>query len=506
VSTAAKDLTAAAGDDVLSTGQAGGMVIRGSAWRAAAGLAGSVVGIGTAALLLRHLGVAESGRYVTVISLLAIAVAIADTGLNVSGSRWLALRTPAARSELIANILGQRMVIMPLAVALTVCFTVIVGYPERMVVGTVLAGAGFLLMALANAWLLRLTVELRNVGLATVDFIRQVVTFVGVAVLVVLGARLTPFFAVQILVGVVILALIPFLVGPRAFVAPRFDRDEQSVLLRSALPLAAALALGQVYFRLVIVLMSLISSPRQTGYYGASLRAIEAPVAISILVAGVALPLLSAAARDDRARLRYAVRGLSMGAVVAGVLVILVTARIAEPVMVIIGGERFRPAGDVLRIQVGVLLFNALYQMWTVALVALGRQRELILANALALVGLGLFSLALVPEFGARGGAAASVLGDALLACLIYWRLHRFAGPMTFGIGFVARVAVAAALATVPLLIPALPNVAAAALAGIIFLGVGHAIGMVPPEVAQAFSLRGLFSLRARRSASGGDR
>src|SRR5207244_6795051 len=157
---------------------------------------------------------------------------------------------------------------------------------------------------------------------------------------------------------------------------------------------------------LVILLMSLISSPEQTGYFGGSLRATETLVSIPLLVAGVALPLLAAAARDDRARLRYAVEGLSEGAVIGGVLVVLVTARAAEPVMAIIGGPAFRPAGAVLRIEVGALLFIALYQIWTASLIALGRQRELILTNSLGLVGVAVFAAILVPLFGAEGGAA----------------------------------------------------------------------------------------------------
>jgi O-antigen/teichoic acid export membrane protein len=483
-------------DDVLTSPEAGGKVIRGSAWRVGANLAGSVVGIATAALLLRYLGVDESGRYVAVLSLLAIPVAVADMGLNVSGSRWLALSRPADRPRLIANILGQRLLIMPAAVLLAVCFAALVGYPPRMVAGTALAGTGFLIMALANVLLLRLTVELRNAGLASVDFLRQAVTLAGVGLLIALGAKLTPFFAVQIVVGLVVVALIPLLVGAGAFVLPRFDRDEQHLLLRSAFPLAAALALGQIYFRLVIVLMSLISTPRQTGYYAGSLRAIEVPVNISILVAGVALPLLAAAARDDLERLRYAIRGLSEGAVIAGVLVVLVTVRAAEPVMVIIGGPHFRPAGAVLRIQVWVLLFSALYQIWTASLLALGRQRELILTNVLALGGLAVVAVVLVPQFGAQGGAAASVLGDALLAGLIYWRLRAGIGRVMVRVGFLARVAAAAAVAVSALLIPGLPDLVAAALAGVLFLGVGQLIGMLPEELRDALGASGLLARR----------
>ncbi len=440
-------------DDVLTSGEAGGKVIRGSAMRVGAAGAGIVVGVPTAALLLRHLGVSESGRYVTVLSLVAIASSVVDLGLNVSGSRELALRAPGDRTALRANILGQRLWVTPIAVVAIVCFALAVRYPSRMVIGAALAGSGLYLVALADALLLRLTVELRNAGLAFVDFLKQAVTLVCVALLVALNARLLPFFTVLIVVGVVVLAITPLLAGWDVFVLPRFDRPEQGVLLRRALPLATALVLGQVYFRLVILFMSLISNPQQTGYYGGSLRAMEALVGIPILVAGVALPLLAAAARDDRARLRYAIEGLSEGAIIAGVLLVLVTVRLAEPVMAIIGGSEFRPSGAVLRIQVAALLFGALVQIWAVSLVALGRQRELILTNALGLLGVAAFATALVLPFGARGGAAASVLGDALLALLIYWRLRASGVRVVVRVGFLARVALAAAAACAPLLI-----------------------------------------------------
>jgi len=488
----------ASADDVLSSAGAGGSVIRGSVWRAGGNNAGIVVGVVAAALLLRHLGVAESGRYVTVLSLLAIPVAIADTGLNVSASRELALRAPGEREALVANILGQRLWIMPIALVGVTLFAVLAGYRASMVAGTVLAGGGLFLVALANAVLLRLTVTLRNAGLAFVDFLRQVVTLAGFALLVWLGAHLTPFFAVQIVVGLAVVAATRLLLGSHAFPLPRFDRDEQRLLMTTALPVAIALGLGQVYFRLVIVLMSLISSPHQTGYFGASLRAMETLINIPILIAGVALPLLAAAGRDDLARLRYAIKGLGEGAVIAGVLVALVTVRAAEPVMAIIGGAAFRPAGAVLRIQVCALLFIALYQIWTASLIAVGRQRQLILTNVLGLVGVAVFAVVLVPLFGAEGGAAASVLSDAVLASLIYWRLQAATGRVMVSIGFLGRVAVAAAVASAALVLPA-PDLVAAALAGALFLGVGHLIGMVPDELRDALGPGGPLARKGGR-------
>jgi O-antigen/teichoic acid export membrane protein len=480
-----------AGEDVLTSSEAGGKVIRGSALRVGANVAGLVLGLLTATLLLRHLGVEDSGRYVTVLSLVGIAVSIVDTGLNVTASSELARRESGVRRPLLANVLGQRLLVAGVAWVLLVAFAIVAGYPAEMVSGTALAGAGVLLVAVANAVLVPLTVELRNGGLAFVEVLRQVVTLSGVALLVALGAALTPFFAVQVAVGLLVVAFVPLLVGRTGLTWPRFDRREQRGLLATALPVAAALALGQIYFRLVIVLMSLISSAEQTGYFGGSLRAMEALIVIPVLVAGVALPLMTAAARDDMPRLRYAIEGLSEGAVIAGVLVALVTFRAAEPVMSLLGGSEFGPAGDVLRIQVLALLFIALYQIWTVALIALGAQRQLILTNALGLLGVALFAAVLVPRFGAEGGAVATVLGDAVLAALIYWRLHLSTGRVTVRLGFLARVAVAAAAAAVPLFLPGPSDLLAAALAAAVFAAVGLAIGMFPRELRDAVRLDG---------------
>src|SRR5579859_1385164 len=105
-----------ASDDILASSEAGTRVIRGSALRVLANAAGVVVGLGTATLLLRHLGVGESGRYVTVMSLVAIAGSVSENGLNVSASPELALRAPDRRRALVANIVGQRLLVTPLAV------------------------------------------------------------------------------------------------------------------------------------------------------------------------------------------------------------------------------------------------------------------------------------------------------------------------------------------------------------------------------------------------------
>jgi O-antigen/teichoic acid export membrane protein len=481
--------------DLLRSKGAGKKVVHGSALRLAANLASLVFALATATLLLRHLGVDESGRYVTVMSLVGIALAIVDTGLNVSASKDLTMCPREERGTLLANVVGQRIVVAAIAWVCLVAFALVAGYPREMVVGTALAGCGIMLVAIGNSMLVPLTVDLRNAGIAVVEMMRAFIVLVGVALLVVAGARLDAFLAVQILVGLAVLAVVPLLVGRTGVVRPRFDRVRQRTLLRTALPIATALVLGQIYFRLVIVLMSLISSAREVGYFGGSLRAMESLVALPILVAAVALPVMATAAKDNMARLRYAIEGLSEGAVIAGILIILVTIRAADPVMRVIGGAEFEPAGNVLRIQVVALLFIALYQIWTVALVALGQQRQLIFTNALGLLAVAVFAMILVPPLGAKGGAIASVAADIVLSGLIYWRLHISTGRVTVRTSFLLRVGVATAAGGAALLLP-IGDIPAAVVAAIVFLGVGFAVGMVPKELRDLLGPEGLIRRR----------
>jgi O-antigen/teichoic acid export membrane protein len=381
--------------------------------------------------------------------------------------------------------------ITPIGLAAVVGFAAAVGYPGRMVVGTLIAGSGMFVLAALDALLLPLIVGLRNGRLAAFDLLKQVVTVTSVAILVVVGARLTPFFAVQIVVATAAVLAAPLLVARNVFICPRFDRDVQRQLIGSALPIAGAFVLGQVYFRLVMLLISLVSSAHETGLFGGSLRAMESLATIPVMVASIVLPLLTAAGRDDQERMRYAVQSLSDVAVIAGVGIILVTFRAAPWAMSLIGGTQFRPAGVVLRIQVAALMFIALSQIWAAALIALKRQRDLIFTNGLALIGVGICAALFVPTLGARGGAAATVIGDALLAALVLWRLYMASSHVRVHARRLWRLPLAAGLAVIPLAISGLPDLVAAGLAGLVYLGIGQLIGLLPKELPDALLRRG---------------
>ena len=364
---------------VLSGPDIAGRVVRGGMLRMVGFGIVNLLGVVGSAVLLRHLGVADFGRYGTVIALVGIASGLADAGLNVTGSRELALLPPGQeRRRLLGALLGVRLLLLTAAVMAALGFAALAGYDSVMLAGTALAGVGALMVGTQSTLTLPLVVEMRNGLLSISEVLRQVILVVGIVALAIAGAGLTAFFGVQVLVGVGALLAVPFLVRRAQLAWPSLSRDDLRHLALTALPIALASILTALYLRTLIVIASQLTSNFQTGLFVTSSRVIEMIGGLALLGMGVILPVVTVAARDDRARLRYVLEHATKLAMLGGGLLALTMVVAARPIVVVLGGEAFADAAPVLRLQAPVVLTIFLIYTWTTFLIADGRRRTLV--------------------------------------------------------------------------------------------------------------------------------
>ena len=211
-------------EDVLRSPEAGALVIRGGALRTLGYGAGVALTAVASILLLRYLGVADFGRYITVTSLVAIVGGVTEAGLTAVGARDLARIPSGQRSGLLSNLIGLRLVLTPLGVAAAVLFAIAAGYDDVLVYGTLLAGAGLFLVSAQATIALPLTVGLKIGRLTAAELLKHVVMLAAIALMVAAGASLLPFYGVQIAAGAALLAVTPALLGDELVTRPRFDR------------------------------------------------------------------------------------------------------------------------------------------------------------------------------------------------------------------------------------------------------------------------------------------
>lgn len=480
----------AAEPDILASREAGGRVIRGGALRGAGYLAGMGLGAVAAVLLLRHLSVPDWGRYVTVMAMVAIANGLSEGGLTVTGQQaWTNAADAAARRRLLANLIGMRLVITGSVVLVMIAFAIVAGYPETVVLGAVIAGSGAVLAVTATTIALPLTVDLRLGAMTIIDLTTQVVTFVGIAILVGLGATLEPFFAVQIAAGLCTTAMAVAITQRGLPVLPRFNWDVWRPLLYIAAPVAFSVVINQIYLRVLVILVSLMDTARQTGLFGTAYRVNDVFVGLPVFIVGAAFPVLAHAGTRDEARLAYALQRLAEVALVVAFFIAVGTTVAAEPIVRILGGARYAAAGPVLRVQCWALVGASLTQVWSLGLVAVGRQRSLIVSNSVALVLAIILGIVLIPPLHAQGASIAAVAGELGLAAANLTMLVRARPSARPHAARALRACAAAGIGVACVLLP-FPRLVDGIIAALVFAGVAVAVRAVPSEVTHALLRR----------------
>lgn len=465
---------------LLDTPDAGPAAIRGGAIRVAGYGAGIVITAMSAALLFRHLEVEDGGRYVTVLALVSIVAGLTDAGLTGIAQRELVVRHPSQREPLLRNLIGMRIVLGVVGLAGAVAFAAVAGYGSAMVVGTALAGLGAIVQTFQSTLAVQLMVDLRLGWVTILELVRQVVMVVGIVVLVLAGASLVAFLALLIPASLVAVGMTIWLVRGEVPLRPSFEWPEWRVLIRDVLPYATVVLVSIIYFRVAVIVLSLVSSARETGYFGASFRVTEVLLAIPQLAVASAFPIFVRAARDDVDRLSYGVGRMLHAMTVLGVALALALFLGAPFVIDVIAGPGFEPAAGVMRIQAVTLLLVFLVVTFNFALLSLRQHAAMLAITGGALlvnaVGAGLLGAA----HGARGAALATMAADLIAVLASGWALSRLGLPVGRWLSVVPRIALAAvpaaALWFAP--IPALPKAAI----GVAVFAVGAVVLRAVPE------------------------
>jgi O-antigen/teichoic acid export membrane protein len=473
---------AGAADDLLSTPQAGPTAIRGGALRVLSFAAGSLFAILGGALLFRHLGVVDSGRYTTALSLAAVVTGFTDLGLTAIGMREFATLEGDRRARMARGLLGIRLALTVVGVLLVTVFAFI-AYDAVMGFGVLIAGAGVLVANVQSTLAVPLMAGLRLGWVSILDLVRQLAGVAMIVVLVVAGATLLPFLAMPAIAAALVLGPTALLVRRDIPLRPSFDLGHWRELAAPVLTYSIAVAAGTLYMRAAIVIVSLLASGTQLGYFSLSFRIVEILLLIPGLLVGAAFPIFARAARDDHERLGYALGRVFEVALIAGAGMTLALAVGAPLAIEIMGGASFDAAAPVLAIQSVVLVATFVNTVWGYGMLSLRLHRTILVLNLGALAVLVVVLSVLVPIDGARGAAIGTAVVEVATAIAGGVLLVRGRALLRPPLTVVPKVALAALLGAAPALLIDMP-VAVRVLCAIVIYGtVLLALRAIPREL-----------------------
>ena len=192
-------------------------------------------------------------------------------------------------------------------------------YGSLLGVGVLIAGAGVLLLNIQATLAVPLMARLRLGWVSALDLTRQLVVAAMIVLLVLADAHLLAFLAIGAVAALAILVPTVALVRGDIPIRPSFGMHEWRALVGPVLTYSIAVAAAALYFRVAIVLVSLIAGDRGSGYFSASYRVVEFLLILPGLLVGAAFPIFARAARDDPDRLAYALSRVFDAALIVGV-------------------------------------------------------------------------------------------------------------------------------------------------------------------------------------------
>jgi O-antigen/teichoic acid export membrane protein len=468
--------------DVLATADAGPTAVRGGALRVISYVVGALISALGAAVLFRQLGLVDTGHYVTAVTVVGIVGGVSDLGLNAVGLRESAILDQAKRSELFADLLGLRIVLTSVGLMIALALSSL-GYSSTIVIGILLAGIGLLLQTIADNLSLQLLVTLRLGSIAFLEVLRQALTVLGMLLLVLAAGHLLAFLSLSIPVGVVLLVVTAWLVRRQRSLRPRFSWQRWRPMLTRILPYSAAAAASVLYYRVAVLMVSLLSSNHQQALFNVSYRIIDALTLAPSLLAGAALPIFSRAASEDHERLVYGLGKVFEVGLIVGAGVILMLGIGAPFILRVLGGPQYVPAAGVLTIQAVGLGATFVGIVWANGLLSLALYRHILALNAAGLIGMTILLAVVVPDHGARGAAVATALGEISAAVAGGAVLIRRHPSLARSLRVTPRVALAAAVAAASLAIPDLTSLEQMTIAGVLYLLALLVLRAFPPEL-----------------------
>ena len=375
----------------------------------------------------RYLGDVEFGKYCFALSFVNLFMMLGDWGVSYSTTIKIS-RDRSTAKFFLGNLLGLQAATGILIFTLIALLAWILQLSRD--IKLILYLQTFVLIAktykIGFRWMFK-AFERFDLEALTLLIERAANFFVGLCVLIAWGKQaLVPFVASFLAVKIADAVLSGFILKLKVvFSRPRFQPAEWIRLVKNGLPFVVAYTLQHVFFQVDTIMLKLIRTNAEVGWYNAPFRIIEGLLVVPCIISYALIPTLSQAHLVSKETVTGLFRRGSKYMLLMSIPLILFVWTFTEPLILRIFGSQYLPSVPVFRILIASTAFIFISHLSTTVLYCIDRQKYVIWASVIAVsVNIGLNAL-LIPEFGIRGAGAATLTTQSLFLLITLFILRK---------------------------------------------------------------------------------
>jgi len=448
----------------------------------------------------RYLDPARFGELSLALSYSVILGVVVDFGLSTKLARDVAQRPEAAGQALVASF-AARVALWLVAMPLVWGSTVILGYDAELRASILILGAALLIGGFAaslgayfqgrEAFLFPSLGSIAQRGSAAL---------LGVAALA-MGHGIVVVACVYVVASLVqVLVMIPGL-RKHPVSSAVLERAAVVEMFRGTATLGCFWILGAFYYNVDMVILQRLLPPENVAWYAAAYRLFNASTMVVGFALGTVLyPVLSRLSVDSREALRGALERSFSFVLASGVFLALTLVIGADQLVALVyPAHDYAQAASALRLLAPGLVGMYANGIFYLALIAMGFERRLLVMAAVLAVLNPLANLVVIPLLQQNGAA---LLTSATEAIVLVWVLALTPKDLRTAArpAVALKVVTAAIAAAAPLLLLRDSSIfISVPIAGIVYLTIALALGIVPANDLRYLRSRFLSSRPAAR-------
>ncbi len=461
------------------------------------------------AVVARRLSGPDFGAFTTVFGLLGLVGFLSELRM----SRLVISAMAGADDEEAGRVIGSytalRIVVGLVGWAVAMAVVTIGDFNAEVVRATALAGSILVLMSAWYALILLFQARMWLRSIAISQLVGQAAQLVAILVVAVAGIGSAVWFSLPAVLNAIV-GLLWALVTLRRVVRVHLSVDLPTwwAWLKEAAPLSLGYALETAYFRIDVLMLSLMSATlAPVGLYGIGYRFSDLVGSLPAALLGPALALMVDAWSNDRDRFHEIFRTSLTILFLVGVGVGIGFAVFSEEAIRLLYGDRYTPAAGAARLLVIGQVLHFFTSLAFTALVAVGRNRLYpVAALAGVVVNVGL-NIVLIPDHSYRGSAAATIITEVTVLAVLFVGVARIPDIRPLPWRALLRIAVAGAILLAALVglrpLVAWPVLAVAAPVGYLLLL--HVLAIAGPGGLRALARDARLEMRSVAASDGDD-
>jgi O-antigen/teichoic acid export membrane protein len=370
--------------------------------------------------LARYLGTADFGKYCFVYAYISFFSTISDLGLRTILVRDMS-RDQSNASKLIGNAYIMKLILTVVSIVLSMVLITLLSYPTDITFYVYIASITLLFMSFSEFYVVIFQTYLKMEYYAIPKLSFKVLS-ASLIFWIIFSHGTLKQVIIALLFSEMVRTSLSYIFS-RKFVKPRFSIDFGlwKYVFKEALPLALFGGIYIIYYRVDVVMLSMMQGDVAVGIYSAAYKLSE-PLALIPGALTISLfPIMSATFKRSKERLintyRLGVRYL----LITTLPLAIGTTLLSNKIIILIYGVDFGASTTVLQILIWALVFDSWIFILLDLLISMGKQKQNTVSIAICAVVNVVLNFILIPTLSYNGASIATVVTKAVLFIISFY-------------------------------------------------------------------------------------